>query len=61
MDHKHESKKLMKHYFKLIATNAGLDWTSDNDAEIDALVEYLITASVVKFEKWQKLHKEAVQ
>lgn len=54
MDAKHEAKKLLRYYFRLIAEGAGINWTSDNDAEIDAIVEFLLTASVVKNENWQQ-------
>ena len=36
------ARQLLIHYFRTVWTKAGLKWTSDNDAEIDALVEVLI-------------------
>lgn len=40
-----EAKRYLKHYFRLIAGNAGINWDSDNDAEIEATVDLIIDAS----------------
>ena len=45
MDNRAEAKKLMKHYFRLATKAAGLPWTFENDAEIEALVDCLIKAA----------------
>lgn len=36
--------KKLKHYFQLAFQKSGLTWDSDNDAEIDDLVDDLIRA-----------------
>lgn len=41
MNKKAEAKKLLLHYFRWLAAAAGVNWDSDSDAEIDALVEVL--------------------
>lgn len=46
MDHKHEAVKLATYYFRLIAREAGINWDSDNNAEIEALVDFIIDAAV---------------
>jgi len=34
-----KAKSLLKFYFKYLFTKTGLEWTSDNDAEIDDIVD----------------------
>ena len=51
MDNRSEAKRLLKHYFRLIATNAGVPWDSDNDAEVEGIVECIIDAAREKLEQ----------
>lgn len=44
--HEDRAKELAKYYFQLIAERAGVEWDSDNDAEIECLVNAIISASV---------------
>ena len=37
---------LLKHYFRLVAERAGVQWGSDNDTEVGAIVDGIITAAV---------------
>lgn len=37
---------LLRHYFRLVAERAGVQWDSDNDAEVGAIVDGIITAAV---------------
>ena len=37
---------LLKHYFRLVAERAGVQWDSDNDTEVEAIVDGIITAAV---------------
>lgn len=37
---------LLKHYFRLVAERAGVQWDGDNDVEIEAIVDGIITAAV---------------
>lgn len=37
-----EATRLMTHYLELIARKAGVNWDSDNDAEVRELVALLI-------------------
>jgi len=46
MDKKREALKLMQYYFRLIAKKAGVNWNRDNDAEIEAMLDYIIDAAV---------------
>jgi hypothetical protein len=34
-----KARILLKFYFKYLFTKTGLEWTSDNDAEIDDIIE----------------------
>jgi hypothetical protein len=38
--------ELFIHYFRLIASQAGVAWDYDNDGEIRAAIEYLLDAAV---------------
>lgn len=51
MDNRSEAKRLLKHYFRLIATNAGAPWDSDNDAEVEGIVDCIIDAAREKLEQ----------
>ncbi len=48
MNREYAEKKaieLATYYFRLLAKKAGVNWDSDNDAEIATLIEYIIDAS----------------
>ena len=45
MNKKMEAKDIAKYYFRLIAEKVGIDWNSDNDMEIERLVDLIIAAS----------------
>ena len=40
-----QARRLMQHYFKLVAERAGVKWDHDNVAEIGDLVDLLIDAA----------------
>lgn len=39
MSNKQEAKHLLTYYFRLIAKRAGVNWNSDNDAEIEQIID----------------------
>lgn len=41
IDHTPEVAKYLAYYFKTVWERAGLNWTSDNEAEIQTLAEYI--------------------
>src|SRR4030095_8086894 len=45
MNHRQEAVHLATHYFRLIAERAGVKWESDNDIEIEALIDAIIAAA----------------
>ncbi len=49
MDHENEAKLLARFYFRLACSNT--KWDSDNNAEVDALVEHLILAAVQRMKR----------
>lgn len=40
-----EAKRTLKFYFRLLAEKSGMNWDSDNDAEIEASVDLIIDAA----------------
>jgi hypothetical protein len=44
------AKRLLRHYIRMVWQAAGLVWDSDNDAEVDDIVDCLIAASVAEME-----------
>lgn len=42
MDEVEDVKRIFRFYFSLLAKRSGLNWDSDNDAEIDAAIDMLI-------------------
>lgn len=40
-----EAKRTLKFYFRLLAEKSGINWDSDNDAEIEAAVDLIIDAA----------------
>lgn len=40
-----QAAHLLKYYLRMIAVKAGVNWDSDNDAEVDAIVEGLLNAA----------------
>lgn len=52
VDNKNKAKQLLKHYIKeATICPHNKQWSSDNDAEIDQLVELLIAAAVEEVTK----------
>lgn len=41
MNKKNEAIRLLKYYFRLIARRAGINWDSDNDAEIETALDHI--------------------
>ena len=39
-----KAKELLRHYFRVIARDAGVNWDSDNDAEVGGVVDYIMRA-----------------
>jgi hypothetical protein len=46
-----KAKEYFVHYFRLLAKHAGMNWNSDNDAEIEAAIEDLIDSAVERIKK----------
>lgn len=40
-----QAAHLLKYYLRMIAVKAGVNWDSDNDAEVDAIVECILNAA----------------
>jgi len=40
-----QAAHLLKFYLRMIASRAGVNWDSDNDAEVDAIVEGILNAA----------------
>ncbi len=36
-----DAKRLLTHYFRMVWEKAGLKWDSDNDAEVEDIIDYL--------------------
>lgn len=45
MNKREEAKRMFRYYFRLIAKQSGINWDSDNEAEIDYAIDLLIEAS----------------
>ena len=45
MSKREEAKRMLKFYLRMIAENTGINWDSDNDAEIEKAVDLIIDAS----------------
>ena len=60
MSDRQTATRLLTHYLRLSAQRAGVQWDSDNDAEVAAIVDALITASVrqAQYEALQVLRRE---
>ncbi len=43
-----EAKKLMTHYFRLVRSMTATSWSSDNDAELEIMVDLIVEAAVIK-------------
>jgi hypothetical protein len=50
MDKAAKAKELLRHYFRLIAQRAEIHWDSDNDAEVEDIVDFIIGAAVERSE-----------
>jgi len=42
-----EAKRLLGHYLRTLAKRAGMPWDSDNDAEVDMIVDSIIDAAAI--------------
>jgi hypothetical protein len=51
MDYEAKAKSNLKYYFRLLATKQGIRWDSDNDAEVEAIVDYILDAVDQKLKK----------
>lgn len=40
-----QAAHLLKFYLRMVARSAGVNWDSDNDAEVDAIVECILNAA----------------
>jgi hypothetical protein len=38
-----QAKRTLQHYFRMIAKNAGVHWDSDNDAEVEEIIDNLMS------------------
>lgn len=45
MSKRDEAKRLLEHYFSMMWEKAGQKWTSDNSAEVGAIVDFMIDAA----------------
>lgn len=55
MDYREQAKRLLKNYFKAIASKAGIRWDSDYDVEIADIVDLIMDG--VKKELMQELQE----
>lgn len=46
MNKREQARRLLKFYLRQAYTAAGLRWDSDNDSEIDEIVDLIISAAV---------------
>lgn len=53
MDKRRQAIVLAQHYFRLIAYTAGINWTRNNEAEIEQLVKLIIEAAKDEIRKEQ--------
>jgi hypothetical protein len=51
--------RLLKHYFRLIAQKSGIKWDSDNDSEIEQIVEAILDAASEKTDEAISDHNSA--
>lgn len=49
-----EAKRYFLYYFRLIAEKSGMNWDSDNDAEIETAVDLIIDAAKEEQETEEK-------
>lgn len=52
MDKTKEAKKILIHYFKTAFRFNCIPWADDNEAEIEAAVDYIIEAAAEKARKY---------
>lgn len=43
--HAREAARLLSYYFRLIAKKSGVNWDSDNDAEVAQIIEEILDAA----------------
>jgi ribosome-associated toxin RatA of RatAB toxin-antitoxin module len=60
-DCKQKAKRLLVNYFEGLFQHVGVRWDSDNDAEIDLAVEYIITASILRYTEMSNLALDKVE
>lgn len=46
MNSKNQAVRLAQYYFRTLAEASGVPWDSDNDAEVEAMIEAIIAAGV---------------
>jgi hypothetical protein len=39
-----KAKELLRHYFRVVAKEAGVNWDSDNNSEVADIVDYIMQA-----------------
>lgn len=54
-DYKEKAKNLLIYYFKSLFEKQGLHWDSDNTTEIDLVIDYIITASILRYTEMSNL------
>jgi hypothetical protein len=54
MNSRQRAKRLIKQYFHLLAKESGVYWDSDNDSELDELVDCLIDASIEEMQSQEE-------
>lgn len=42
MDKRTYAKRYLTHYFRLLAKASGIQWDSDNEAEVECIVDFII-------------------
>lgn len=54
-DKKQRAKRLLRHYLKNLVEAQGHHWDSDNDGEVDEIVDCIIGASVEEAEEVEEI------
>lgn len=54
MDYKRQAAVILAHYLKTAFNSAGLPWTSDNQAEIETVVDFITLAAQQEIQRAQQ-------
>ena len=60
-DNRGRAKHLLKYYLRMVARSSGVQWDSDNDAEVEEIVDCLIGAAVEEMQPQPMSRAEFVE